>query len=205
MKEIIFVTGNEGKRKSAQNYFNETEVELKCFDYDIIEPNVNDIEYIAKVKVLEAYKKVGKPCIALDAGFYIPNYPNNPNFPGAFPKRELLDKIGIKGLLENMKYVEDRNCYFKECLAYYNGEELLYFYGMSKGTLAPEIRGLDSDKKWSDLWYVFIPENYTKTLAQMTDEERTNRQDGHTSAIKEFVNFIKEKERKQLILRNNIK
>ena len=37
--------------------------------------------------------------------------------------------------------------------------------------------------------------NSEKTLAQMTDEERLNRQDGHTSAIKEFVNFIKEQEK----------
>lgn len=33
-------------------------------------------------KVLQAYEKVVKPCVALDAGFYIQAYPNNPNFPG---------------------------------------------------------------------------------------------------------------------------
>lgn len=57
-------------------------------------------------------------------------------FQGAFPKRKLLNKIGIDGLLEVMKEVEDRKCYFKECLAYYDGTEVIYFYGVSNGTLS---------------------------------------------------------------------
>ena len=33
----------------------------------------------------------------------------------------------------------------------------------------------DTDKKWSDLWYIYQPYGYDKTLAQMTEEERSNR------------------------------
>ena len=190
MKEIVFVTGNPGKRKSAEKHLKNTVV--TCLDFNFIEPDINDIEYIAKEKVLDAYKNVNKPCIALDAGFYIPNYPNNPNFPGAFPKREILDTIGVVGLLENMKDVTDRNCYFKECLAYYDGENIKYFYGISKGRLSTEIKGNDSAKKWSELWYVFIPDNNNKTLAEMTDEERQNRNDLSTSAIEEFGKWYNE-------------
>ncbi len=187
MKEVIFVTGNQGKRKTAEETLNNTIV--VCEDFGFIEPDINDIEYIAKEKVLYAYKHTGKPCIALDAGFYIPNYPGNPNFPGAFPKRELLDKMGINGLLVNMKDVTDRKCYFKECLAYYDGLELKYFYSNSYGTLSNQIKGTDSSKKWSDLWYVFIPDGYSKTLAEMTDEERNNRREHKTSALKDFSNW----------------
>jgi len=190
MKELIFVTSNKGKQASAQKYFDEKEIKVHSYEYQIDEPNINDIEYIAKYKVIQAYNKVKKPCIALDAGFYIPSYPNNPNFPGAFPKRELLDKIGIKGLLEVMKNIDNRECYFKECLAYYDGKEILYFHGISKGTLSHKEKGLDNSKKWSDLWYVFIPQNCTKTLAEMTDEERECRNDQHTSALKEFSNWL---------------
>lgn len=184
MKEVIFVTGNQGKRKTAEETLKNTIV--ICEDFGFIEPDINDIEYIAKEKVIYAYKHIGKPCIALDAGFYIPNYPGNPNFPGAFPKRELLDKIGINGLLVNMKDVTDRKCYFKECLAYYDGLELKYFYSNSYGTLSYQTKGNDSSKKWSDLWYVFIPDGYSKTLAEMTDEERNNRREHKTSALKDF-------------------
>lgn len=190
MREIIFVTGNKGKQASAQKYF--YDVKINCYEYDYEEPNVNDIEYIAKSKVMQAYDKVKKPCISLDAGFYIENYPNDPLFPGAFPKRELLDKIGIEGLIENMKDVDDRKCYFKECLAYYDGENIKYFYGISSGILSEEIKGNDTNKKWSDLWYVFIPDNETKTLAEMSDDERINRKDNHVCAIQEFCDWYKD-------------
>lgn len=187
MKEIVFVTGNKGKVASAQKYFDDNNIKLITYDYDYEEPEINDIEVIAISKVKQAYKKVNKPCISQDSGFYIPNYPNNPNFPGAFPKRELIEKIGIDGLLEKMKNVENRYCYFKEVVAYFDGKEIKLFYGISEGYLSKEKRGIDSNKKWSDLWYVFIPMNHTKTLAQMTEEERNNRKDNHTSALKEFA------------------
>ena len=190
MKEIVFVTSNKGKQASAQKNFNNQKVKVLCYNYEIDEPKVNDIQFIAKQKVLQAYEKVKKPCIALDVGFYIPSYPNKPNFPGAFPKRELLDKIGIKGLLKNMKRIKDRTCYFKECLAYYDGTNIVYFYGTSEGKLSYKEKGINSDKKWSDLWYVFIPFNCTKTLAQMSEEERQNRNDNHTSALKEFSTWF---------------
>lgn len=188
MKEIVFVTGNQGKRKSAMKHLNNTDV--ICMDFNFTEPDINDIEYIAKSKVLYAYNIINKPCIALDAGFYISEYPLKPNFPGAFPKREIIDKIGINGLLDQMKNVQNRVCYFKECLAYYDGTDLKYFYGVSYGTLSKEIRGKNEINKWSDLWYVFIPNNYEKTLAEMSEDERNNRNDGSTSALKEFSDWF---------------
>ena len=93
MEEIIFVTKNRGKQASAQQRFDQDKLNISCYDDEIEEPNVNDIEYIAKTKVLEAYKKINKPCIALDSGFYIEEYPNDPGFPGAFVNRNLLDKM----------------------------------------------------------------------------------------------------------------
>ena len=187
MKEIVFVTGNKGKVATAQKYFDDNKIKLLTYDYDYEAPNINDIEIIAISKVKQAYRVVGKPCIALDSGFYIPNYPNNPNFPGAFPKRELLEKIGIDGLLEKMKNVENRYCYFKEVLAYFDGENIKLFYGISEGYLSREKREIDINKKWSDLWSVFIPFNYTKTLAEMTEDELKQYLDTADNAIKKFA------------------
>lgn len=191
MKNIIFVTGNRGKFESARKHFLDSDIELEWYKYDATEPNINDIEYIARDKVINAYNILRQPCITLDAGFYINNFPNNPGFPGAFPKRELLDKIGLEGLLEIMSNVSDRSCYFMECLAYYDGTEVKYFYGISKGTLATSIKGVDSDHKWSDLWYIFIPDNHIHTLAEMNEEERNNRRDNHTTAFKEFIEWYR--------------
>lgn len=69
--------------------------------------------------------------------------------------------------------------------------------GKHEGTLAKEILGNDTDKKWSDLWYIFKPEGYDKTLAQMTDNERKNRvRYNSVSAFEEFAKWYKENEAK---------
>ena len=41
----------------------------------------------------------------------------------------------------------------------------------------------------SDLWYVFIPKNCTKTLAEMSDDERKNRKDDSVNPFIEFNSF----------------
>ena len=192
MDKIYYVTGNPGKVESARKYLEGIEVEM--IDYDFIEPDINDIKYTAEWKVKRAYEMLGKPCMALDSGFYIPSYPKEENFPGAFVKRKIIDGIGLDGLLEDMKDVEDRYCYFLECLAYYDGEHLEFFYGKSEGYLSLAKSGLDNKKKWSPLWEIFIPLGYNKTLSEMNDDERNNRKNS-THAFLEFKNWY-QKEKK---------
>lgn len=192
MKEIIFVTTNVGKVESAKKHLKN--IKLTCIDAELSEPDVNDIDYIAEQKVRQAYELTHKPCVSLDAGFYIPNFPQKPNFPGAFVKRELLSKMGIDSLLKFMQDVKDRQCYFKECLAYYDGDCIKKFYGYCYGSLALQKLGNDRAEKWSDLWYVFIPQNQTKTLAQMTKQEQDAcLVNSHISAFEEFAKWTEQK------------
>jgi XTP/dITP diphosphohydrolase len=195
METIYYVTGNLGKVKQAQKYLDELDIEM--VNYNFIEPDINDITYTAIWKVKKAYEMLGKPCIALDSGFYIPNYPKETNFPGAFVHRKIIDGIGLDGLLEDMKDISDRTCYFLECLAYYDGVDLKVFYGKSDGTLANKISLVDNDKKWSELWKIFIPFGYDKSQSELTEEERENRPNV-TKAFLEFKKWYQEKE-KQLI------
>ena len=64
MNEIVFVTHNKGKIASASRQLEG--VNFKVFEYDLEEPRSDDIKYISKYKVMEAYRLVNKPCIALD-------------------------------------------------------------------------------------------------------------------------------------------
>jgi inosine/xanthosine triphosphate pyrophosphatase family protein len=74
-----------------------------------------------------------------------------------------------------LKLVEDKDkqCEFKEVLSYVDSAtaEPKLFTRIVKGTLAHEISGEMSDKHWSVLALVFIPESHTKTMAAMDDEE----------------------------------
>ena len=87
---------------------------------------------------------------------------------------------------------ENRSCRFTECLSYYDGNELHQFTGKHEGTLASEILGYDTDEKWSDLWYIYKPYGYNKTLAEMTDEERANRiKYNSVDSMREFAKWYK--------------
>lgn len=187
MKEIVFVTHNKGKIASAKNALKD--VNFKVFEYDLDEPRSDDIAYISKYKVLEAYKLVKCPCISQDSGFFIDALNG---FPRAFVNFSL-DTIGIEGILKLMEGKENRSCRFTECLSYYDGKNLHQFMGYHEGKLATEILGKDSEKKWSDLWYIYIPYGYDKTLSQMTDEERTNRKRiKSVSSMEVFAKWYKE-------------
>ena len=187
MAVIFFVTHNKGKIAAASKQLEG--VNFTVFEYELKEPRSDDIKYISKYKVMEAYKLVNKPCISLDCGFWVDELDG---FPRAFVNFAL-DTIGIEGILKLMASRENRNCRFTECLSYYDGNEVHQFMGKHEGKLAEKILGNDTDKKWSDLWYIFKPYGYDKTLAQMTDEERANRIKYESiDSMKEFAKWYKE-------------
>lgn len=186
MDEIVFVTHNKGKIASASKQLEG--VNFKVFEYDLEEPRSDDIKYISEYKVREAYNLVNKPCISLDSGFWIDELDG---FPRAFVNFAL-DTIGIDGILKLMEKKENRKCRFTECVSYYDGKELHQFMGKHEGALSEKVLGNDSEKKWSDLWYIFKPYGYEKTLAQMTDDERANRTKYESvDAMSEFAKWYK--------------
>lgn len=192
MEKIVYVTGNYGKYISVKEHFQKENIDIDFFKYDFLEPDVNDIEFISKSKVIEAYNILGKPCLVADTGFYIDDYPNNPGYPGAFVKRSGISS-DIDKLLNDMKDVHNRKCKFVDCLTYYDGVSFYTFYGVCEGELSFFKRGEKLKRAKSSLWYVFIPQNENKTLAEMTEYERENRHDGHTSATQLFIDWYKEK------------
>lgn len=194
---LIYVTSNKGKYLNVKNHFENNNLSLEHFTYDLKEPDINDIEIISKAKVTEAYQILQKPCFVADSGFYIIDYPNNPNYPGAFVKRSGVS-TNIKNLLNTLKNTKDRRAYFLDCLTFYDGKDYYTFFGKSEGTISYEIKGHNTEKSLSNLWYIFIPNNHTKTLAEMSDYERTHRKDNHTSATEEFINWYKTEYQKNI-------
>lgn len=188
MEEIIFVTHNKGKAKSAEKHFKN--LKFSTFEYELEEPRSDDLKVIAQSKVEQAYKLVGKPCIALDCGFFIDALNG---FPRAFVNFSL-ETLGIDGFLKLMENKENRKCAFKECLAYHDGKEIRYFYGEHPGNISYKIQGESRKEKWSDLWYIFKPKGFEKTLAEMDSIERENRRkiDGSYSALEQFAKWYEE-------------
>lgn len=200
--KITYVTGNYGKYISVKERFEKEQIDIDFFSYDLKEPDINDIELISKEKVLEAYKILEQPCFVADSGFYIEDYPNNPGYPGAFVKRSGISS-DIEKLLDIMKDTNNRNCKFVDCLTYYDGKDFYTFFGVSKGILSREIKGDKLKKAKSNLWLVFIPEGYNKTLAEMSDDERLNRSN-YTSATDKFIKWYKENNNIKILSKKSI-
>ncbi len=190
MENLTYVTGNYGKYVSVKEKFENAGITIDYFKHDLDEPDINDINFISKEKARQAFELLGKPVFVADTGFYIEDYPDNPGYPGAFVKRSGISS-NIEELLKVMKNANNRNCYFLNCLTFYDGTDYYQFHGISKGTLSYEIRGIKNKRARSDLCYVFIPNNCIKTLAEMSDEERINRPDGRTSATSAFIDWYK--------------
>ena len=190
MENLTYITGNYGKYVSVKEKFENAGITIDYFKCDLEEPNINDIEFISKEKARQAFEILRTPVFVADSGFYIEDYPENPGYPGAFVKRSGISS-NISELLETMKQVKNRNCYFLDCLTFFDGKDYFQFFGVSKGTLSHEIRGEQNKRAKSNLWFVFIPLNCNKTLAEMSDEERNNRPDNRTSATDEFINWYK--------------
>ena len=183
--EIVFVTHNKGKIFQAQQYLKK--VKFVAYEAELIEPRSDDLKKIATAKVKQAYEMVKKPCIAQDSGFYIDAL-------NGFPKTFVnfsMETIGVDGYLKLMENKENRHCAFKECLAYYDGKDIKYFYGIHEGNIAKEKAGISRKEKWSDLWYIFKPLNFDITLAEMDEVQREERRkkDGSVSAMASFAKW----------------
>ena len=65
--------------------------------------------------------------------------------------------------------------------------------GYHEGFLSEKVLGKDTSDKWSELWYIYIPYGYDKTLAQMTEEERENRiRNKSVSSMEKFAKWYEE-------------
>ncbi len=189
MKQIYFATTNPGKVKTLNGGLSKYEVEAIQSPLELREPsdevprtmqavqhllrsshNPDILRGIARSKVLTAYNQLEKPCVALDAGFYIRALNG---FPGAFVNVALkTEEFGIEGILRELEG-KSRECRFVNCLAYLDDSltEPILFESHVPGSLSEERRGEKRDYHWSELFFVFIPEGYSKTLAEMSPEE----------------------------------
>ena len=158
MENLTYVTGNYGKYVAVKDAFSKSGIDIHFFSCDLDEADINDIEFISKEKAQEAFEIVKSPVIVADCGFYIENYPGNPGYPGAFVKRSGVSS-DIDKLLEIMKDVDNRECYFLDCLTFYDGTSFEQFFGKSHGSLSKCKRGNAIKKSKSNLWYVFVPES----------------------------------------------
>jgi len=163
MKKIVFVTGNKNKAEALQRYLPEIKIMHKKLELDEIQSL--DLEEIVEHKARQAYGVIKTPVLVEDVSL---KYHALGNLPGPFIRwfEGELTNAGLCRLINH--YKKDRSATGEAVYGYFDGNNYKSFSGKVKGRIASFPRGKNGFG-WDP---IFIPGGSTKTLAEMTMDEK---------------------------------
>jgi XTP/dITP diphosphohydrolase len=183
VKTIYFITSNKGKLLEAQTKFSELKIDIIQKDLGYPEIQSDSLEEVAMFGANHVKKQFDKPFILEDAGLFIGALNG---FPGVY-SAYVYYKIGLSGVLELLKNEKNRRAVFRSVYAYVEpGKNPILFLG--------ECEGVISEKEIGSFGFgydpIFIPNNSTKTFAQMEPKEKNNISHRGDS-LNKFINYFK--------------
>ena len=159
MKQITFITGNQGKADYLAKYLG-FPVEHQKLDLDEIQSL--DLREIVEHKVKQAYEQIKKPVIVEDVSL---EFSALGRLPGTFI-RFFVDEVPFE-VICSLLDGKDRKAIARCVFGYYDGKRLELFEGSMSGKIA-EVPAGKNGFGWDRL---FIPEGYTMTRAEMGEED----------------------------------
>ena len=174
MKDILFFSHNQKKIIEVQQIFKDSRI--KVFDLNSFEkikaPRETGYTFAsnAKIKSKHGQKIFNIPCFADDSGFCVEALKNNP---GVKSKR-FLEKFSNKKkafeyIISNVIEKKNNKAFFVTaiCLTLKDNHHII-FLGRIRGTVSLKPKGTNG------FGYdpIFVPENYTKTFAEMSLKEK---------------------------------
>lgn len=164
----------------AKKIFLKHKIKVYWKKVSLQEPDLENLEQIAKHKALTGFKKIGKPLIVEDTSIFFKAYKN---FPGQFAKR-MFKCLGYEGLLKLLEG-KKRSAFFETIAVYYNGKKFLTGKGILKGKITTKV----FDKKKDVLPYekIFLPEGFNKPLSSISRKEKNT----FSHRFKAFNNLAK--------------
>lgn|SRR5690554_6087157 len=188
--ELVFATQNQNKAKEIQgllpsNFTVKTLKDIACTD-DIPEEQP-DLAGNALQKARYVYDKYNVDCFADDTGLEIDALDGEPGvFSARYAGSEKDSEKNMDLVLEKLKKFTDRKAQFRTVIALiFEGREYLF-----EGIVVGEIREERSGKEGFGYDPIFEPENYGKTFAEMTLEEK-NKRSHRGRAIEKLSDFLK--------------
>jgi non-canonical purine NTP pyrophosphatase (RdgB/HAM1 family) len=165
--EILFITSNSLKFGIASRILDNYGVRSKQQNFEFAEPQTLDIQTVAIDKANQGFKNFKEPFIVDDSGFRITALNG---FPGALLKN-VLQTIGDEGLCRTLRPNDSREAQLVNVTIYGDPatKNTEMFETVLKGTISDAARG--SRKTGIGVDRIFIPEGYTKTLAELNDAE----------------------------------
>lgn len=164
MKNIVFTTTNKNKLKSANFFLAPFDIGVISTPVEVDEIQVSDPLVLIRDKVEKCYNILKKPVVSMDSGIFIEELGG---FPGVYTKY-IINTIGEDGLINLMKDKANKSAYVQRTIGYTDGNDVKVFFSRGYGKILLEKRG-------SNGWnydFIFLEKNTSKTLAEMSDEEK---------------------------------
>ncbi|MDI9356911.1 MAG: RdgB/HAM1 family non-canonical purine NTP pyrophosphatase [Chitinophagaceae bacterium] len=189
MKRICLATNNHHKIQEIKSILKDTVefislAEIGCKEE--LPETQNTIPGNSLEKALYVAQKYNIYVLADDSGLIVHSLNGEPGVSsamyGGLPRNEKNNK---NLLLEKMKYITHRECYFLTVLTLIYHKKIFQFDGKIYGSIAFEERGSNGFGYDS----LFIPKNHIQTFAEMSAEEK-NKMSHRSIALHHFCNFL---------------
>jgi XTP/dITP diphosphohydrolase len=164
MRPIYFSTSNEKKFEDVKRFFLGSKTPPRLLWQKIPERLSGDLDEVVRNKALDAYRKAQVPLFVEHGGLYIDYL-------------KLLPGPLVKPFWEALKgdlctVIPDgapRTAHVVQKVCYCDGEKLQLFEGRLEGTIAHRRKRESKGIHWEP---VFIPDGHSKTLGEMTLDEK---------------------------------
>ncbi len=187
--ELVFASSNLNKIREVQILLPKSITLLTLSDIncsDEIEETAATIEGNAILKANYIANKYGIPCFADDSGLEVDALNGAPGVYSARYAGDFKDdNLNMEKLLQELKGKPNRNAQFKTVIALQIHDIQETFKGIVKGSIGYEKMGTNG------FGYdpIFIPQNFSKTFAELSLEEKNNL--SHRSiAVKKLISFL---------------
>lgn len=186
MREIIFVTGNDGKFREAQEILG-NEFDLERIKLDLPEIQGIDVCEVAEKKAKEAFVELKKTVLIEDTGLCFEAWHG---LPGALIKWFLMpDKdAGMEKIIKMLGGFSNRKAEAVTVFAYCDENGARIFEGRISGTIAEAPRG-PNGFGWDQ---IFIPAGHGKTFGEMERDEK-NKISMRRNALQKLKKYLSEK------------
>lgn len=137
MNQVNYITGNEGKLKTAQKFLEKYSIEVIQKRLDIKEIQSESIEEISIDKAQKAFQILKEPLFVNDTGWYIEALNG---FPGPF--MAFINKwLQTEDILSLMQNHTNRKITMRQVFTYKDKDSIKTFTHDVSGTVLTEIRG----------------------------------------------------------------
>ena len=189
---LVFATHNHNKAKEIQSLVPKeikiiTLDEIQCFEE--IHETETTLEGNAQLKSQYIADQFGLNCFADDTGLEIEALNGEPGVYSAGYAGDARDADQNMNLVLNkLEHEKNRNARFRTVIALFWEGKMHLFEGIVNGKIITEKKGRDG------FGYdpIFVPENETRTFAEMTLTEK-NQYSHRARALQKMIDFLKER------------